>query len=181
MITHLPGKDVAWHDTSLKLWETFITLILYFFTCYLSDSSSFNSSVSSPNRLFLSFQWLELLESGLTEAKWTKRKSPPTVREYMTNGAVSFALGPLVVLTCSLVGPLLSDEAVQSSQFRKLFLLTGLCGRLLNDVQSFKVKLDTLILCIYAFITVFTKCTVKLICAAFTSIRLDETTLCRIH
>lgn len=82
--------------------------------------------------------WLELLESMLTEAKWTRKKAVPTMDEYMENAYVSFALGPIVLPALYLVGPKLSEEQVESLEYRKLFKLMSTCGRLLNDMQGFK-------------------------------------------
>ncbi|XP_048130719.1 ent-kaurene synthase, chloroplastic isoform X2 [Rhodamnia argentea] len=82
--------------------------------------------------------WLELLESMLVEAEWTRKKAVPTVDEYMANGFVSFALGPIVLPTLYLVGPKLSEKQVESLEYHNLFRLTSTCGRLLNDMQGFK-------------------------------------------
>ncbi|KAF3325754.1 ent-kaurene synthase 1 [Carex littledalei] len=39
-------------------------------------------------------KWLSLLRSMMTDSRWQRNKSIPTVEEYMANGTVSFALGP---------------------------------------------------------------------------------------
>ncbi|KAI8553214.1 hypothetical protein RHMOL_Rhmol06G0326800 [Rhododendron molle] len=82
--------------------------------------------------------WLDLLRSMWREAKWTSDKSLPTLEEYMSNGFVSFALGPIVLPTLYLVGPILSDEVVSSSEYQNLFKIMGTSGRLLNDIHSFE-------------------------------------------
>lgn len=60
--------------------------------------------------------------------------------EYMANGFVSFALGPIVLPALYLVGPKLSEEQVKSLEYHNLFRLMSTCGRLLNDMQGFKVR-----------------------------------------
>ncbi|KAF7140234.1 hypothetical protein RHSIM_Rhsim06G0243900 [Rhododendron simsii] len=82
--------------------------------------------------------WLDLLGSMWREAKWTNDKSLPTLEEYMSNGFVSFALGPIVLPTLYLVGPILSDDVVSSSEYQNLFKIMGTSGRLLNDIHSFE-------------------------------------------
>nr|AUZ98427.1 ent-kaurene synthase isoform X1 [Trachyspermum ammi] len=82
--------------------------------------------------------WLELLHSAFREAEWVRDSYVPKLNEYMANGLISFALGPIVLPTIYLVGPELSENIVQSGELRDLFKLLSTCGRLLNDVQSFK-------------------------------------------
>ncbi|XAR56924.1 Ent-kaurene synthase [Bertholletia excelsa] len=74
----------------------------------------------------------------LREAKWVRDKSLPTMDEYMTNGFVSFALGPIVLPALYFVGPLLSEETVCGAEYQTLFKLLSICGRLLNDIHSFE-------------------------------------------
>lgn len=76
----------------------------------------------------------------LKEAEWSKDKSVPTMHEYITNAYVSFALGPNVLPALYFVGPKLSGEAVGHPEFHDLFRLMSTCGRLLNDIQTFKVR-----------------------------------------
>ncbi|KAK3025100.1 hypothetical protein RJ639_044340 [Escallonia herrerae] len=82
--------------------------------------------------------WLNLLHSMLKEAEWARDMFVPTINEYMTNGYVSFALGPIVLPALYLVGPELSEEVVRSFELNNLFKLMSTTGRLLNDIQSFK-------------------------------------------
>lgn len=84
-------------------------------------------------------QWLELLNSMLREAEWTRDSYVPELDEYMANGFISFALGPIVLPAIYLVGPELSENIVQNGEVHRLFKLMSTCGRLLNDIQSFKV------------------------------------------
>ncbi|KAL6196844.1 hypothetical protein ACLB2K_032457 [Fragaria x ananassa] len=82
--------------------------------------------------------WSDLVKSMLKEAQWLINNSAPTLDEYMENAYVSFALGPIVLPAPYFVGPKLSEEAVRSSEFHQLYKLMSTCGRLLNDMQSFK-------------------------------------------
>ncbi|XP_010260723.1 PREDICTED: ent-kaur-16-ene synthase, chloroplastic isoform X2 [Nelumbo nucifera] len=82
--------------------------------------------------------WLNLLNSMMREADWLRNKSVPTMDEYMENGYVSFALGPIVLPALYLVGDTLSEEAVRSPEYHNLYKLMSTCGRLLNDIQGFE-------------------------------------------
>nr|GMC95701.1 ent-kaur-16-ene synthase, chloroplastic [Ipomoea batatas] len=82
--------------------------------------------------------WLNLLNSMLREAEWTKDMTVPTLDDYMENGYVSFALGPIVLPALYLVGPKLSEEIVQHPEYHHLFNLMSTCGRLLNDFRGFE-------------------------------------------
>ncbi|KAK6934735.1 Terpene synthase, N-terminal domain [Dillenia turbinata] len=82
--------------------------------------------------------WLDLIKSMMTEAKWVEGKHVPTMEEYMTNGYVSFALGPIILPALYFVGPKLSEEAVRSAEYHNLYKHVSTCGRLLNDMRSFE-------------------------------------------
>ncbi|XP_043700544.1 ent-kaurene synthase, chloroplastic isoform X2 [Telopea speciosissima] len=82
--------------------------------------------------------WLSLLNSMMEEAEWARNNSAPTMDEYMTNGYVSIALGPIVLPALYFVGPELSEEVVNGTEYHNLYKLMSTCGRLLNDVQGFK-------------------------------------------
>nr|QTW97448.1 KSL2 [Artemisia annua] len=82
--------------------------------------------------------WLDLMNSMMREAIWTRDACVPTINEYMENAYVSFALGPIVIPVLYFIGPKLSEEVVQSSEYQYLFKLMSTQGRLLNDIQGFK-------------------------------------------
>ncbi|XP_022734361.1 ent-kaur-16-ene synthase, chloroplastic [Durio zibethinus] len=82
--------------------------------------------------------WLDLLRSMWQEAQWSKNKLVPTVDEYITNGYVSLALGPIILPALYFVGPRLSEVVVKGPEYNLLFKLVSTCGRLLNDIHSFK-------------------------------------------
>ncbi|XP_038888073.1 ent-kaur-16-ene synthase, chloroplastic isoform X2 [Benincasa hispida] len=97
--------------------------------------------------------WLALLESMRKEAEWLKNKVVPSMDEYMENGYVSFALGPIVLPTLYFVGPKLPEEVIGNCEYKKLFKLMSTCGRLLNDTRTFdressEGKLNAMSLCI---------------------------------
>lgn len=85
-------------------------------------------------------QWLDLLKSMLREAEWSSEKPTPSLEDYMENAYVSFALGPIVLPATYLIGPPLSDETVGSPEYNQLYKLMSTMGRLLNDIQGFKVR-----------------------------------------
>ncbi|KVH97317.1 Terpene synthase, metal-binding domain-containing protein, partial [Cynara cardunculus var. scolymus] len=79
--------------------------------------------------------------SMLREAIWTIDGRVPTINEYMENGYVSLALGPIVLPVLYFIGPRLSEEIVRSSEYHKLFKLMSTEGRLLNDIRGYKREL----------------------------------------
>ncbi|KAK6930393.1 Terpene synthase, metal-binding domain [Dillenia turbinata] len=82
--------------------------------------------------------WMDLLKSMGKEAEWVRDKVVPPMDEYMENGYVSLALGPIVLPTLYLVGPRLSEEIVASPEYHRLYKLMSTCGRLLNDIQTYE-------------------------------------------
>lgn len=86
-------------------------------------------------------QWITLLNTMLKEAEWARNKLVPTMYEYMTNGYVSFALGPVVLIPLYFMGSKLSEEVVQSQEYNNLFLHISMIGRLINDRQTVKVRI----------------------------------------
>nr|A0A1Z3GC64.1 RecName: Full=Ent-kaurene synthase 5, chloroplastic; Short=IrKSL5; Flags: Precursor [Isodon rubescens]ASC55317.1 kaurene synthase 5 [Isodon rubescens] len=85
--------------------------------------------------------WLDLLYSMMKETELGIDKSFPTMDEYMSNAYVSFALGPIVLPALYLVGPKLSEEMVNHSEYHTLFKLMSTCGRLLNDIRGYEREL----------------------------------------
>ncbi|XP_078166440.1 ent-kaur-16-ene synthase, chloroplastic-like isoform X1 [Carex rostrata] len=81
--------------------------------------------------------WLSLLRSMMTESRWQRNKSIPTMEEYMANGAVSFALGPIILPALYFVGPKITEEIIKHEEYDHMFRLVSTCGRLLNDVRGF--------------------------------------------
>ncbi|XP_047308342.1 terpene synthase 6, chloroplastic isoform X2 [Impatiens glandulifera] len=82
--------------------------------------------------------WLDLLNSMLQEAIWTRDKTVPTMDDYLSNAFVSFALGPIVLPALYLVGSKLSDEAARSFEIQSLYKFMSTSGRILNDIRGFE-------------------------------------------
>ncbi|KAH6777165.1 Terpenoid cyclases/Protein prenyltransferases superfamily protein [Perilla frutescens var. frutescens] len=86
--------------------------------------------------------WLDLLYSMMKETEWARDKFIPTIDEYMSNAYVSFALGPIVLSALYLVGPKLSEEMVNHSEYHSLFKSMSTCGRLLNDIRGYEREIE---------------------------------------
>ncbi|CAO2036454.1 unnamed protein product [Urochloa humidicola] len=82
--------------------------------------------------------WLDLLRSMMTEVEWRISKYVPTAEEYITNAALTFALGPIVLPALYFVGPKIPESVVKDPEYNELFRLMSTCGRLLNDVQTYE-------------------------------------------
>ncbi|KAL5726186.1 ent-kaurene synthase [Ranunculus cassubicifolius] len=82
--------------------------------------------------------WLTLLKSMMREYEWASNMSEPTMEEYMENASISFALGPVVLISLYFLGPKISEEMIRSSEYNNLFNHLNICGRLYNDIQGFK-------------------------------------------
>lgn len=75
----------------------------------------------------------------MTEANWAMRGHLPTFVEYMAVGEPSFGLGPTIVLaSLYLVGPELPQDVVTCQEYNQMFRHMNVCGRLLNDLQSYE-------------------------------------------
>ncbi|CAN1297574.1 Ent-kaur-16-ene synthase, chloroplastic [Linum perenne] len=82
--------------------------------------------------------WVDVLRTMLEEAEWSRTNTLPSLDEYMRNGYISFALGPIVLPSLYMVGPQLSEEVAKGPEVHRLFKLMSTCGRLLNDCRSFQ-------------------------------------------
>ncbi|WCJ20207.1 Ent-kaurene synthase chloroplastic [Euphorbia peplus] len=82
--------------------------------------------------------WITLLKSMLMEAEWAENKTVPTMYEYLTNGYVSFALGPVVQIPFYFMGHQVSEKVIQSPEYNNLFMHMSMIGRLINDQVSVK-------------------------------------------
>ncbi|XP_078166434.1 ent-kaur-16-ene synthase, chloroplastic-like isoform X2 [Carex rostrata] len=80
--------------------------------------------------------WLRLLRSMMTEARWQRNKSIPTLEEYMENGSVSFGLGPIILPAFYFVGLKITDEILKHDESDHLLRLVSTCGRLVNDIRG---------------------------------------------
>ncbi|RCV35351.1 hypothetical protein SETIT_7G233500v2 [Setaria italica] len=82
--------------------------------------------------------WLDLLRSMMTEVEWRTSSYVPTAEEYITNAALTFALGPIVLPALYFVGPKIPEPVVEDPEYNELFRLMSTCGRLLNDAQTYE-------------------------------------------
>ncbi|URE42554.1 Ent-kaurene synthase [Musa troglodytarum] len=67
--------------------------------------------------------WLTLMKSMMKEAEWTLNKEVPSLDEYMLNGYVSFALGPIILPALYFVGPQLPEYVVNHPEYQNLLKL----------------------------------------------------------
>ncbi|GJN26485.1 hypothetical protein PR202_gb14417 [Eleusine coracana subsp. coracana] len=82
--------------------------------------------------------WLDLLRAMMTEVEWRMSNYVPSAEEYITNSALTFALGPIVLPALYLVGPKVPESVVRDPEYNELFRLMSTCGRLLNDIQGYE-------------------------------------------
>nr|QTW97447.1 KSL1 [Artemisia annua] len=82
--------------------------------------------------------WLDLTKAMLREHIWARDGYVPTINEFVENGHVAVALGPIVLPALLLMAPNLSHETIQSSEYHKLYKITSTHARLLNDIRSVK-------------------------------------------
>ncbi|GLJ25536.1 hypothetical protein SUGI_0489080 [Cryptomeria japonica] len=86
--------------------------------------------------------WYRLANSMMKEAEWTKTRYIPSMQEYLQNGEISFALEPIVLITIYFVGPKISEQTICHHEYSFLIQLLSNCGRLLNDIQSYKREIE---------------------------------------
>ncbi|KAJ9168330.1 hypothetical protein P3X46_019871 [Hevea brasiliensis] len=104
---------------------------IYGTTNYLADKASKQQGRCVKKHLI--DIWITLLDTMLKEAEWAKNKLVPTMYEYITNGYVSFALGPVILISLYLMGSKLPEQAVETQEYNNLFMHVSIIGRLLND------------------------------------------------
>lgn len=59
--------------------------------------------------------------------------------EYLSNGCISFGLGPMILISLYFLEPL-SEEVITSEEYKTLFMYTSLIARLINDRMTVQVK-----------------------------------------
>ena len=57
----------------------------------------------------------------MTEVEWRISKYVPTAKEYITNAALTFALGPIVLPALYFIGQELLEHAVKDQEYDDLF------------------------------------------------------------
>ena len=83
-------------------------------------------------------QWAELARVMMVEAEWRMSGHTPSMEEYMAVAEPSYALGTTVLTFLFFVGPELSEDVVRGPEYGELFRHINICGRLLNDLQSYE-------------------------------------------
>ena len=86
-----------------------------------------------------SLQWLNTIKAMFLEAEWARTKTIPTIDDYLQNACVSFGFEPIILTALYLLGPKLSYDVAENQEMNHLLKSTCICGRLLNDIKSFKV------------------------------------------
>ncbi|KAG2621139.1 hypothetical protein PVAP13_3NG220889 [Panicum virgatum] len=87
-------------------------------------------------------RWAELARVMMVEAEWRMSGHTPSMDEYMAVAEPSYALGTTVLTFLYFVGPELSEDVVRGSEYGELFRHINICGRLLNDLQSYEREKD---------------------------------------
>ncbi|KAF5199661.1 Ent-kaurene synthase [Thalictrum thalictroides] len=82
--------------------------------------------------------WSALLKSEMQEYEWARDKSTPTLNEYIQCAHISFALGPVVLITLYFLGTKISEEIITSQEYNSLYKHMSICCRLLNDNKTFQ-------------------------------------------
>jgi ent-kaurene synthase len=73
------------------------------------------------------------------EAEWSRTKTIPTIDAYMQNACETFGFEQIILPALYLLGPKLSDDVATNRELNYILKTTSICGRLLNDIQTFKV------------------------------------------
>uniref|UniRef100_B9SIL7 Ent-sandaracopimaradiene synthase KSL3, chloroplastic n=1 Tax=Ricinus communis TaxID=3988 RepID=KSL3_RICCO len=76
--------------------------------------------------------WLIYLKSVLKEAEWVTNKTVTTMDEYISNGYISAGSGPIIFSSLYFL-EVLSEEIVNSEEYKNLYMHTSMICRLLND------------------------------------------------
>ncbi|WOL15867.1 hypothetical protein Cni_G24648 [Canna indica] len=81
--------------------------------------------------------WISMVKTMMLEAEWRFDKQVPPLEEYMPVAYISFALEPIFLPTVYFFGEEFPEGLVRHPEYYNLFMLSSICGRLLNDIQSF--------------------------------------------
>ncbi|KAG0499507.1 hypothetical protein HPP92_004198 [Vanilla planifolia] len=128
-----------WHDDSERCCSANVKIIfsaLYNTINELGEKASLIQKRDVTDHLIRI--WLDMMKAMMKETKWLKNDTVPMIDEYMTNAIPSFALGTIILPSIYFVGPEVSEETIESSEYNMLFELVSRLGRLLNDIQGFE-------------------------------------------
>lgn len=90
----------------------------------------------------LSLKWKEVIASWLTEARWSKTGEIPSIASYMETGSISIAAHLIVLEASCFLTPSLPPHKLNPSNYEDITQLLMISCRLLNDLQSYEVKLS---------------------------------------
>ncbi|GLJ12407.1 hypothetical protein SUGI_0190250 [Cryptomeria japonica] len=116
-------------------------------TCFVKavqrwDSTEINGHSDSLSRCQPSFEWYKALSSMNEEAERRRNGYIPSMEEYMETEEITLSLEPFLLPALYLVGPKLSEEIMHHPEYHQLNQILSKCGRLLNDIQSYKREID---------------------------------------
>ncbi|GAB4831261.1 hypothetical protein Ancab_005274 [Ancistrocladus abbreviatus] len=86
--------------------------------------------------------WYEAFDSWLKEATWSKTGHIPSMASYLQVGMISIAVHVLVLQAACFVDPSFPASKLNSYKHEMITKYLMLSTRLLNDLQSYKVKLQ---------------------------------------
>ncbi|GJN12787.1 hypothetical protein PR202_ga31098 [Eleusine coracana subsp. coracana] len=84
------------------------------------------------------YTWIQYLSCLSTEAEWRRNKYVPTMEEYLANAVVGYGLGPITLMSLYFLGQCPWEDIIEGPEYSELLRLSSLCGRLMNDSQTFE-------------------------------------------
>ncbi|CAO2143585.1 unnamed protein product [Urochloa humidicola] len=82
--------------------------------------------------------WVEIVRAMMAEAQWMISGNVPSMEEYMATGLPSFALAPVIAASAYIIVPELTEDVIRCADYDELLRHMSVCGRLLNDLRSYK-------------------------------------------
>nr|AOG18231.1 diterpene synthase [Taiwania cryptomerioides] len=86
--------------------------------------------------------WYRLAIAMMKEAEWTKTGYIPSMQEYIENAKITIAFEPIIFTSLHFVGHKLSEQTIRHHEYKSLMELVSTCGRLLNDIGSYKREIE---------------------------------------
>ncbi|KAK4388989.1 Cis-abienol synthase, chloroplastic [Sesamum angolense] len=84
--------------------------------------------------------WVEMLTSFMREMDSRSDETPPSVDEYLSFAWLSISCRSCILTSIHFLGINLSEDMVMSPEFTSLCMHVSFVARLLNDLQTFKVR-----------------------------------------
>ncbi|WCJ40673.1 Ent-kaurene synthase chloroplastic [Euphorbia peplus] len=82
--------------------------------------------------------WIWVMENMLKEREWADYNLVPTFYEYVAAGHITIGLGPVLLIALYFMGYPLSEDVVQSQEYKGVYLNVSIIARLLNDRVTVK-------------------------------------------